>query len=397
MKAKILSMTISIFLMITIGWTQPVNYNAGALKLVPDASFLQDADWKALFKDETQTNAAEKTGLQKQVLVGPDEQVFISDRNNFTITIVDKTGRVVKIFGKKGGNPGEFINNQDIEGILNDKLLVVSDNQGRINFFDLQGNFVNMITIDFMPLGVYPLKSGNLIVWGHVPVAGSQSKSVLAEVEYSTGKYKVFYENIKSFDQPSIIKIPKGESLISFGAPYSAGKEMIRVTSDDRIILADNTSNKITIFSKANGKYQKSEFNINTEPIKIGEQEKEEYYQKLKERLQKSGLDVSHAEKVKAEGFFPEYLPYFYNLVLDDKNNSLFFIYTNKEKEDYAFQAYSLDGKFLGKSEFKIEGYDLLSNMRSFRFSDGFVYALALKHGEDSALRVLKCKIVKAD
>jgi len=397
MKAKILSMTISLFLMITNGWTQPINYNAGVLKLVPEVSFLRDADWKALFQDETQTNASEKAGLQKQVIVGHDEQVFISDRNNFTITILDKTGRVVKTFGKKGGNPGEFANNQDLDGILNDKLLVVSDNQGRINFFDLQGNFVNMITIDFMPLGVYPLKSGNLMVWGHVPVAGSKAKSVLAEIEYSTGKYKVFYENIKSFDQPSIIKIPNGESVISFGAPYSAGKQMIRVTSDDKVILADNTSNVITIYSNVNGKYQKSEFKINTESIKIGEQEKEEYYQKLKERLQKNGFDVSHAEKVKAEGFLPEYLPYFYNLVLDDKNNSLFFIYTNKENEDYAFQAYSMDGKFLGKSEFKIEGYDLLSNMRSFKFSDGFVYTLALKHGENSALRVLKCKIATVD
>jgi hypothetical protein len=397
MKAKTLSMTILLILMITIGWTQPNSYNSSALKLIPETSFLPNADWKTLFYDETQASQAEKTGLMKQVIVGPDEQVFISDRENFTITILDKTGRVVKTFGKKGGNPGEFINNQNMEGILNDKLLVVSDNQGRINFFDLQGNFVNMITIDFMPLGVYPLKSGNLIVWGHVPVAGGQSKNVLAEVDYSTGKYNVFYENIKSFDQPSIIKIPKGESLISFGAPYSAGKEMIRVTSDDRIILADNTSNIITIFSLANGKYQKSEFKINTESIKIGEQEKEEYYQKLKERLQKNGIDVSYAEKVKAEGFFPEHLPYFYNIILDDKNNSLFFIYTNNENEDYAFQAYSIDGKFLGKSEFKIEGYDLLSNMKSFIFSDGFVYTPALKKGEDSPLRILKCKIVNAN
>ncbi len=397
MKAKTLIMTILLILMITIGWTQPVNYNAGILKLVPETSFLSNADWKALFHDESQTNAAEKAGLMKQVLVGPDEQIFISDRNTFTITILDKTGRVVKTFGKKGGNPGEFANNQDLDGILNDKLLVVSDNQGRINFFDLQGNFVHLITIDFMPLGVYPLKSGNLIVWGHVPVAGNQSKSVLAEVEYTSGRYKVFYENVKPNERPSIITVPKDKNLIAFGAPYSAGREMIRVTSDDRVILADNSSNKIALYTKIAGKYQKSEFTINTEPIKIGEQEKEEYYQKLKERLQKNGMDVSYAEKAKAEGFFPEYLPYFYNLVLDDKNNSLFFIYTNQKNEDYAFQAYSIDGKFLGKSEFKIEGYDLLSNMRSFKFTDGFVYTIALKKGEESPLRILKCKIVNAD
>lgn len=381
----------------TIGWSQQINYNAGTLTLVPEASFLPNADWKTLFQDETLTNAAEKAGLMKQVIVGPDEQVFISDRNNFSITILDRTGRVVRTFGKKGGNPGEFINNQSMDGILNDKLLVVSDNQGRINFFDLQGNFVNMISIDFMPLGVYPLKSGNLIVWGHVPVAGKKAKSVLAEVDYSTGKYKVFYENIKSYEQPSIITIPTNNSIVSFGAPYSAGRQMIRITNDNKIIVADNSSNVITMYSSVNGKYQKSEFKISTDTIKIGEQEKEEYYQKFKERLQKNDLDVAHAEKVKADGFFPDHLPFFYNLVLDDKNNSLFFIYTNNENEDYAFQAYSIDGKFLGKSEFKIEGYDLLSNMRSFKFSNGFVYTLALKHSGDNLLQILKCKISATD
>jgi hypothetical protein len=165
MKAKTLSMTISLFLMISIGWAQPINFNASALKLVPETSFLPNADWKTLFQDNTKTNAAEKAGLMKQVIVGPEEQIFISDRNTFTITILDNTGRVVKTIGKKGSKPGEFVNNQSLDGILNDKLLVVSDNQGRINFFDLQGNFVKMLTIDFMPLGVYPLKSGNLIVW----------------------------------------------------------------------------------------------------------------------------------------------------------------------------------------------------------------------------------------
>jgi hypothetical protein len=394
MKAKLLSMAISLFLMISIGWAQQINYNAGELKLIPDESFLPNADWKTLFQDETQTSAADKAGLMKQVIVGPEEEIFISDRSTFTITILDKTGRIVKTIGKKGSKPGEFVNNQSLDGILNDKLLVVSDNQGRINFFDLEGNFVKMITIDFMPLGVYPLKSGNLIVWGHVPVAGNQAKSVLAEVEYSTGKYKVFDENIKPYNQPSIITIPTEKSLLSFGAPYSAGKQMIRVTSDDKLIVADNSTDKIVVFAKVNGKYQKSEFNINTELIKIGEKEKEEYYQNFKARLQKNGLDVAYAEKVKADGFFPDHLPFYYNLILDEKNNCLFFVYTNEQNQDYAFQAYSMDGKFLGKSEFKINGYDLLSKMSHFKFRNGFVYALALKQNDPASLRILKCRIV---
>jgi len=394
MKTKNLSVMISLFLMISFGMAQQINYNASQVKLIPETTFLPDANWKTLFYDDTRKDAAEKAGLNKQVVIGPDEQIFISDRTNFTITILDKTGQVVKTFGKKGYGPGEFANNQDLHGILNGKLLVVSDNQGRINFFDFNGNFVKMITVDFLPLDIYPLKSGNLVVWGHVPVKGNQSKRVLAEIEYSSGNYKTFYENVKSNDDLSKISIPTANSIINFGAPYSAGRQMIRVTNDDRIIVADNTSNIVKLYSKVGGKFQESEFTIKTEPIKIGEQEKEEYYQKLKDRLQKNGLDETYAEKIKAEGFFPDYLPYYYNLILDNKNNCLFFIYTNKQNEDYAFEAYSVDGKFLGKSAFEIDGYDLLSRLGHFSFDNGFVYTLALKQNESFPLRILKCKLM---
>ena len=271
---------------------------------------------------------------------------------------------------------------------------MVSDNQGRINFFDLDGNFVKMITIDFMPLRIFPLKSGNLIIWGHVPVSGRKSKHVFAELDYNTEKYTVFNEKIISHEQSNRITIPMEDNVIAIGAPYSTARKMIRVTDDDRIVFADNSSNIVKLFSDVDGKYKESEFRIKIEPIEIGAEEKEEYYQNFKEKLEKKGIDVSYAEKVKEEGFYPDHLPYFYNMILDEKNNCLFFIYTNNEDEDYAFQAYSIDGKFLGQSEFKIEGYDLLSKMRYFKFRDGFVYTLALKPDDDHPLRIIKCRMV---
>lgn len=393
MKAKTLSIIVSLILMISFGMAQQINYGSGPVKLIPENSFLPNADWKSLFYDETQTSAAERVGLNKQVRIGPDERVYVSDRSNFTISILDKSGRLQKTFGKQGYNDGEFVNNQDFNGILNDKLLVVSDNQGRINFFDLDGNFVKLITIDFMPLRIFLLNSGNLIVWGHVPISGPESKHVLAELNYETGKYKVFNEKTETHERAGIITIPMEDNIISIGAPYRAGSKMFRVTSDDKLICADNSSNVIKIYTRVDGKYRESDFTVNIDPVKIGAAEKEEYYQNFKKKLEKKGIDTKYAEQVKADGFYPEYLPYFYNLILDEKNNSLFFIYTNKENEDYAFEAYTTDGKFLGKSEFKIDGYDLLSKMSHFRFRDGFVYTLALKQGADSPLRIIKCKV----
>lgn len=393
MKTTKTGLTVLLFMMLSAAFSQSVNYNLKKIQLIPETSYLSNADWKALFYDTTENNAPDRVGLNKQVVIGPDERVYISNRSNFTISILDKTGKLLKTFGKKGYEDGEFINNQDFNGILKNEYLVISDNTGRINFFDLDGNFVKVIRIDFMPKNIFPLKSGNLIIWGHVPMSGRKSKDVLAELDFTSGKYNVFYENIEHYDQPEFITMetPKGEAYMM--TAYSRIKKTIRISSNDKVVVANNQSGTIKIYSRVNGKYLESGFDLKIKPEQITEEVKNEYYQNFKERLKSKGSDTANAELVKVEGFFPEHLPYFYNMILDAQNNTLFFIYTNNENQDYAFQAYSLDGTFLGQSEFKIDGYDLLANMGHFKFQDGFVYTLALKKGEEFPLRILKCRM----
>ncbi len=372
---------------------QQLDYSAQTIKLIPDKTFLANTDWKSVFYDETKKDIPSKVGINKVVKVAPDGSIFISDRMKFTITKLDNNGKVVKSFGKKGGKPGEFASNQDFEGIFNDNLLVVSDCQGRINFFDLDGNFVKMITIDFMPLSIKPTQNGKLIIWGHVPY-GTKSKSLLAELDYESEEYTQIYYTFTSYDDPKAgISVPYKEGLLSIGPPFSARRNMFCVTEEGKIIFSVNNSDDVLIFTKINGSYNKSVFNIEVNPIAVTEAEKEEYYQNFKERLEKYDIDPAYADKVKEKGFFPTHLPYYYNLIVDDQSNCLFFIYSNEDK-DHIFQAYSIDGKFLGESEFKIDGYDLMSKLGHFKFKDGYVYTLALKHNEEAPLRILKCKVI---
>jgi len=380
-----------VFAIIISGNSQQLNFNAKAIKLIPENSFLPNADWESLFYDKAKTNVPSRVGINKQVRIAPDGSVFISDRRTFTITKLDNTGRFVKTFGKKGWNDGEFANNQDLDGFLDDKLLVVSDNQGRINFFDLDGNFVKLITIDFMPLVIRPAKAGKLIIYGHVPYGG-KSKKMIAELDYETGQYEQIYYTFQSYDAPgSGISIPYKQGMIGIGPPFSS-RNIFRLTDDNNIIFCSNNSNIVRVFSKENNKYNESQFQITVNPISLTEKEKEDFYQNLKERLIKKDIDPIHAEKVKEKGFFPEHLPYYYNLIVDDKSNCLFFVYSN-ENQDHLFQAYDLEGKYLGESEFKIDGYDLMSKLGHFTFMDGYIYTLALKHNEDAPLRILKCSV----
>ena len=67
--------------------SQQIDYNAKAIKLIPEKSFLSNVDWKALFYDDTKKNIPALVGINKQIAIAPDESVFVLDRMNYSITI----------------------------------------------------------------------------------------------------------------------------------------------------------------------------------------------------------------------------------------------------------------------------------------------------------------------
>lgn len=378
----------------TICMGQQINFNSKTQLLVPEEDFLSNVDWGKLFYDGSQTNIVARIGWNMQVAYAKDGSVFVSDGYKYSIFKLDKTGKVVKTFGKKGWNPGEFASNQDMHGILENKYLVFTDGQGRINFFDLDGNFVKMITIDFMALRIFPIGNGKLVIQGHVPY-GTKSKDLFAELDFNTEKYKQVYYTFEDYNDPKsgISIINEDGSYIGFSPPFSSQKIFYQTTSNGDVIIGNNSSELVKVFSPTNGDYKQTEFKLQTNPIAITEKEKNEYYQNFKKRLKDRNLDESHAEKIYEPGFFPEYLPYYYNVISDDQNNCLFFMFSNEDK-DHLFSVYSTDGKFLGESEFKIEGYDFISKSGGLKFMDGYIYTLALKKNEDKPLRILKCKVI---
>lgn len=373
---------------------QQMDFNAKTQLLVPQEEFLSNADWDEIFSNNSHLDVVKRLGWNLHIAYAKDGSVFISDGYKYSITKFDKTGEAIKTFGKKGWKPGEFASNQDMYGILNDKYLVVSDCQGRINFFDLNGNFVKMITIDFGPLRIFPVKNGKLVIQGHVPY-GTKSKNLFAELDFNTEQYKQVYHTFTGYNDPEggISIINADGSYIGINPPFSSRKEFYQTTSKGEVIIGINSSEMVKVFTPINGNYNQSEFKLQTKPIAISQQEKDEYYENFKKKLKDRNIDESLAEKMKEPGYFPEYLPYYYNVIADDQNNCLFFMYTNEDK-DHLFSAYSTDGKFLGESEFKIESYDLFSNSGGLKLMDGYVYTLALKKNEDKPLRILKCKVV---
>jgi hypothetical protein len=371
---------------------QTDNYLSGTVRLVPDDDFLPDADWSTLFHDWQQTSMDRKTGIMKDFIVAPDGKVIISNRSSYSVYILDPSGKLLKTFGKKGGKPGEFLYRQDFRGILNNKYLVFSDHQGRINFFDMEGNFVKMITIDFMPLDIYPVNSGKLIVKGHVPMK-TYARKVLASLDFTTEKYDILYSFNESYDNSDriVIKGTEGESY-SVSSSHG-GKWITAFTSSGKVVSGMSRSQEIKVFTPDRDSFVESEFRIDVNPIPITQEDKDSYYENFKETLKKNGLDTVYAEKIKSDDYFPDHMPYFYNMLTDENSNIMFFMYNNENK-DHLFKAYSLSGKYLGKSEFVIDGYELLFQTNPVYISGDHLYAVALKDGAEDPLRIIKCRLV---
>lgn len=94
------------------------------------------------------------------VTVGPDGSIFVADGygSNFVLKF-DKDRKFVKAFGGKGTEEGKFNTCHGIalDTRLHKPLLLVCDrNNNRVEYWDLDGNFVKVIQKDLrMPAAVY--------------------------------------------------------------------------------------------------------------------------------------------------------------------------------------------------------------------------------------------------
>ncbi|HZQ48281.1 MAG TPA: 6-bladed beta-propeller, partial [Verrucomicrobiae bacterium] len=94
------------------------------------------------------------------VTVGPDGSIFVADGygSNFVLKF-DKDRKFVKAFGGKGAEEGKFNTCHGIalDTRLHKPLLLVCDrNNNRVEYWDLDGNFVKVIQKDLrMPAAVY--------------------------------------------------------------------------------------------------------------------------------------------------------------------------------------------------------------------------------------------------
>lgn len=167
-------------------------------------------EWTIHYPTEAGIYKDEKGFKPCAVTVGPDGSIFVADGygSNFVLKF-DKDRKFVKAFGGPGKEEGKF---NTCHGIAVDTrqhkplLLICDRNNNRVEYWDLDGNFVKVIQKDLrMPAAVYIRgnyavfpelqgrvtvldKAGNIVAQvGDNPIAGQRANYGLAPDQWKDG------------------------------------------------------------------------------------------------------------------------------------------------------------------------------------------------------------------
>ena len=296
----------------------------------------------------------------KSIAVSDNGELFISNYSKYNIYKFDANGNFVSEFGKEGSEKGEFLYRPTLHGILDNKYVFASDHQGRIQLFDLNGNFVKMVKIDYMPLQIIPLKNNKIAIYGHVPYNGDV-KYIVSIKDINTGEENIVdsYFNSLTKLKPITIKTKEGY-MYSYSPSGLQDKTIIERTPEGNLIVGHNVQSKLTIFNP-NGK-KLNEFDLNLAAKKTSQEEKDEFLNKIKEVLKEKGLYEQNKELFNDPNIYPDYFPIFYSIKTDPEGNILIFKFS--ESKGNSFLVYDKNGNYICEPSIQSDNLKLDINSR---------------------------------
>ena len=179
-------------------------YKNGPVKLISEKTYGAGNNWESLFNlyyDTITKNVGPE--WNKRIIVAPDGSVFMSHKNRHEIWKFGPDGNFVKSFGSKGGKAYQFPMLPSIQKVVDGKYVFTCDVNGRLKFFDLDGNYFKSITLKYMAGGFQPLGNGKLMLEGNVlwhdEIPGSKYfainwRHILVILDIYTGEEKILYD-----------------------------------------------------------------------------------------------------------------------------------------------------------------------------------------------------------
>ena len=400
-------------------------YKKNQIVLEEDPAFGTKNNWKELFYDIGATRNQGKDGQNKEIVVAPDGRIYMSHHSRHSISLYDKDGNFVKEFGQRGGKKeSDFIYMPTVLGIMDGKYLVTSSVDGRMLLFDLDGNWVKTIRLDYLPIRSAILKNGKIALLGHTSWT-TKSRQFVAIRDIDSGKEKIIWDKFEDIPtaepaKPEVASSQKKTGTVvmkfKYGGmwimefPYSKAmfsQPQLLTNSEGNLILAFPETGEVKTYS-ADGILVKSISVSAGERLPVTKEDREAFYKKLQNQIKEmeekrdkakesekayyndvvEKLTANSAKALDPE-MYPEKLPTMSNCVFDSDNNLLVFAFT-KEKNQNRFFVYTYNsaGQKVAESSFVSDKYNLNFGSSKFRFYKGSVIAVQTLKDEKAEVPV---------
>ncbi len=372
-------------------------YRSGTVVLQEDGIFGAGIDWKQVFNIPVVQDEGSSVEPRKSIAVADDGSIFVANYDSYTIQKLDPSGRPVKTFGQEGSADGQFRNRPIVRGVLDNRYVFTSEHNGRLTFFDLNGQFVKTLTLDYMPLQCIPLRDGKIAIVGFVAWSEDKTRHVVVIKDIDTGKENIVGSKITTSVAYETISLKTNKGQISLATSANKGSGwMIARSSEGNLII--NYSDDPTIETFSPDGQRLSQFKMAVERVKYPEKERAQYGVKLRDVVAKLGVSEQDLQKAIDSIKHPEFLPYSYNVIVDSDKNLLVFTYTDNEA-GHQFQAYKISpaGQLIGKVDLVSDKYDLNlnPNVCAVQFAGGYIYAIVTpKDAPDGPVRLIRGKLV---
>ena len=397
-------------------------YKSGKVQLVPDPTFGQHVDWDTVFESYNDTLYGRWRGNDKSLTVLPDGSVVVSHTYRDFYTRFDANGRFVEEFGVKRPDGGHYRSLRHVQGVLKNNVLYSGlDNMGNMLCFDLRGNLIKTLQMDYMARQIIALPDNNLALVGWV-LWSDRVREFVAFIDYETNEEKIIWDHFdpRRFGAGThrfnyMYNFKDGGSISFTTMPFT---KALGLSQPPQIA---SVGNMLVVTIPSTGEIRKYDLDgnfVSTQKISwskgyISVEEQREIQEKAIARYHAMSNPVfasfaSEEENIAARDYFisemekdlqrikdPIPMPYFANLIKDSDDNLLFFEFP-KEEGANAFNVwiYKNGGEFVARSSFTTEGYKLEIKPSKMVFHNGYLYALVTKeNARGIPLRLVRFKL----
>ena len=395
-------------------------YKKGKVKLVAESDFGKSNNWNSVFDTYYDTAYHTYIGDRKSLVLLPDGSAIVNNTYRDFFTLFNSDGSFNKNFSIKNSS-GKILTTPKIKGVLDKKILFTEvTNYGKMFCSDLSGKLIKTLDVDYMTSNIIPLPEKKFAIIGWA-IWDTKFRDFLAIKDYETGEENIIwsYFTNRSKDKGISVKVSQKNGnthIMSFPSKsINLGirpRPMVRLTKDNKIMLAIPPTGELIFFNLDGEKLKSTFVSWENEQTSVEDQQKlytkkmehfkqiannERYIKQVgrEEAIKISRKLVSDLETEKELYMKPEELPFISSIIQDSNHNLLFFEYP-KEKGSNQFNVYTFNqgGKFICKSSFICDDYDLIINSERLKFFNGYLYGIQkLKSCNGIPLRLVKFKL----